>query len=177
MNGVILTLLLILSPYYLYAQDAGYSETLKPIDGNWSEKRINEWYAQLPRLTGVKNTQETKSYFSYCNPIRNGIDIHGIRDCQVLRDGDWWYMTATPRVNPSQKEIKGNIVEGVPLYKSKDLTKWTFVKYIVERPSPNSWYYRRFGLLKSIKSKENITPPSTARILTMITRDNGWDMP
>lgn len=91
-----------------------------------------------------KRREKKKSYFSYCNPIRNGIDIHGIRDCQVLRDGDWWYMTATPRVAPSQKEIKGNIVEGVPLYKSKDLTQWTFVKYIVERPSPNSWYYRRF---------------------------------
>lgn len=82
--------------------------------------------------------------FTYCNPISNGIDVNGIRDCQVLKDGNKWYMTATTRVSNNLKDLKGAIVPGVPLYESNDLLNWKFVKTIVETPDSTSWYYRRF---------------------------------
>jgi len=38
---------------------------------------------------------QPKQIFEYQNPISNGIDSNGLRDCQMLRDGDWWYLTGT----------------------------------------------------------------------------------
>lgn len=80
----------------------------------------------------------------YCNPISAGIDTCGIRDCQVFRDGDFWYLTATARPHWARQEIHGLLNKGVPLYKSKDLSHWQFMKYIVQRPDSTAWYYRRF---------------------------------
>lgn len=85
--------------------------------------------------------------FSYQNPISKGIDEKGLRDCQVLREGDWWYLTGTA--------LPQNLNKGIPLYKSKSLTNWQFVKYIVERPDSTKWYYRRFWApeVQKIKGK------------------------
>lgn len=82
--------------------------------------------------------------FSYTNPISNGIDTNGIRDCQVFREGDWWYMTGTSYPHWEREEINGVLNRGVVLYRSKNLVDWEFVKYIVERGDSSKWYYRRF---------------------------------
>lgn len=82
--------------------------------------------------------------FEYQNPITSGIDTNGLRDCQILRDGDWWYMTGTAYPHWPHQETEDNLNKGVPLYKSKDLLNWEFIKYIVERPGSDKWYYRRF---------------------------------
>ncbi|MCL3779053.1 hypothetical protein EMN47_01520 [Prolixibacteraceae bacterium JC049] len=97
-------------------------------------------------LIGIAfSCQPKKQYsFSYTNPISKGIDEKGLRDCQVLRDGDWWYLTGTAWPHWDGAEKNGNLNNGIPLYKSKDLTSWQFVKYIVERPDSTKWYYRRF---------------------------------
>ncbi len=82
--------------------------------------------------------------FEYQNPIKTGIDPKGLRDCQVLRDGDTWYMTGTSYPHWSTQEKTGELNKGIALYSSKDLKNWEFIKYILERPSSKKWYYRRF---------------------------------
>lgn len=82
--------------------------------------------------------------FTYQNPISKGIDSKGLRDCQVLKEGDWWYLTGTAYPHWAGSEKNGELNKGVPLYKSKDLENWQFVNYIVERPDSTQWYYRRF---------------------------------
>ncbi|MBP6386946.1 MAG: family 43 glycosylhydrolase [Pseudarcicella sp.] len=90
-------------------------------------------------------SQTTKAtVFTYQNPIKNGLDTNGVRDCQVLRDGNWWYMTATSYPHWEREEKKGGLNKGVVLYKSKDLTNWQFVKYIVKQGGSKKWYYKRF---------------------------------
>ncbi|MCV9389300.1 glycoside hydrolase family 43 protein [Reichenbachiella ulvae] len=91
-----------------------------------------------------KNKIESTNTFSYQNPISSGIDPNGLRDCQVLRDGDWWYMTGTSYPHWLRQEKDGNLNKGVALYKSKDLLNWEFVDYIVKQGGPDKWYYRRF---------------------------------
>ncbi|RDV29373.1 hypothetical protein DXV75_02700 [Alteromonas aestuariivivens] len=83
-------------------------------------------------------------YFEYQNPITAGIDPNGLRDCQVFREGDWWYLTGTSYPHWSRQETDGELNQGVVLYRSKDLNHWDFVDYVVERPQPDKWYYRRF---------------------------------
>jgi beta-xylosidase len=85
-----------------------------------------------------------KQTFEYQNPISNGIDPNGLRDCQVLRDGDWWYLTGTSYPHWARQETDGNLNKGVVLYKSKDLQNWQFVDYVVKRPEISKWYHRRF---------------------------------
>lgn len=80
----------------------------------------------------------------YQNPISAGVDSHGIRDCQIIRDGDWWYMTGTSYPFRAHEEKNAELNKGVVLYKSKNLVEWQFVKYIIERPNASKWYYRRF---------------------------------
>jgi hypothetical protein len=82
--------------------------------------------------------------FTYQNPIGGGIDPRGLRDCQVIRDGDWWYLTGTSYPHWSRQEVDGELNPGVALYRSKDLLNWEFLSFIVERPGPDKWYYRRF---------------------------------
>lgn len=96
-----------------------------------------------------------QKYFSYSNPISNGIDTNGIRDCQVFKDGDWWYMTGTSYPHWEREETKGNLNKGVVLYRSKNIQEWEFVKYIVERGDSSKWYYRRFWApeIQKIKGK------------------------
>jgi len=102
--------------------------------------------AVLIMVTGCDSVirKKSKSVFEYSNPITSGIDTNGLRDCQVLRDGDWWYMTGTSFPHWAREETDGTLNQGVVLYRSKDLLNWEFVKYIVERPGPDKWYYRRF---------------------------------
>jgi len=97
----------------------------------------------LPTLLWCGACSKTKT-FTYTNPISQGIEEHGLRDCQVLRDGEWWYLTGTSYPFWSREERNGTLNPGVALYKSKDLNNWTFVKYIVKRPAADKWYYRRF---------------------------------
>ncbi len=87
-----------------------------------------------------KNTE----YFTYQNPIKSGIDKNGLRDCQVLRDGDAWYMTGTSYPHWPREEEEGSLNKGVVLYKSKNLTDWEIVKYIVKAGDSTKWYHRRF---------------------------------
>jgi len=82
--------------------------------------------------------------FIYQNPITSGLDTNGVRDCQVLRDGDKWYMTATSYPHWSRQETNGNMNKGVVLYQSDDLLNWQFVDYVVKRPPSTKWYYTRF---------------------------------
>jgi len=91
------------------------------------------------------NTQKKKELlFQYQNPIKSGIDVNGLRDCQVLKDGDYWYLTGTSYPHWSREENDGNYNKGVVLYRSKDINNWEFVKYIVEDGGIEKWYHRRF---------------------------------
>ena len=83
-------------------------------------------------------------FFTYQNPIKSGIDAHGLRDCQVIRDGEWWFMTGTSHPHWDRQEKDGNLNKGVALYKSKDLNNWEFVDYIVKAGDHTKWYHRRF---------------------------------
>ena len=102
-----------------------------------------------------KTPKQKTGTFVYQNPIKEGIDPRGLRDCQVLRDGDWWYMTGTSYPHWSRQETDGNLNKGVALYRSTTLTEWEFVKYIVERGDSTQWYYRRFWApeIQKIKGK------------------------
>lgn len=82
--------------------------------------------------------------FSYQNPISKGLDMNGVRDCQVFRDVDCWYLTATAYPHWERQETIDNLNQGVPLYKSTDLLNWQFINYIIQRPDSTAWYYRRF---------------------------------
>lgn len=84
--------------------------------------------------------------FTYQNPIGDGLDPHGVRDCQVFRDGDKWFMTATVWPHWPRQETFGIYNPGVVLYSSDNLTKWKFEKVLVPAPAPDSrkWYQRRF---------------------------------
>lgn len=95
-------------------------------------------------VTIVVGCQQKKQSFEYQNPISNGIDVNGLRDCQVLRDGEWWYLTGTSYPHWSRQETDGNFNKGVVLYKSKDLLNWQFVDYVVKNPGVSKWYHRRF---------------------------------
>ncbi len=92
----------------------------------------------------MRGSRTTGGSFTYQNPITKGIDPNGLRDCQVLREGDTWYMTGTSYPHWSRQETDGKLNKGVVLYKSNDLLEWEFVKYIVERGEEDKWYHRRF---------------------------------
>lgn len=99
--------------------------------------------------------------FTYQNPITQGIDAKGIRDSQVFRDGDWWYLTGTSAPFWPREETKDESTfnKGVVLYRSKDLLSWEYVKHVVERPSADKWYFRRFWApeIHKIKNKYYVT--------------------
>jgi beta-xylosidase len=78
--------------------------------------------------------------FLYKNPITKGLQKGGLRDCQISRDGNKWYMTGT-----CYPVWKGEN-PGVILYSSDDLLNWSVEKYLIERSSLDStvWYYDRF---------------------------------
>lgn len=97
--------------------------------------------------------------FTYQNPIRDGIDMNGIRDCQVFANNGYWYMTGTAYPFWEQQEINGLLNPGIPIYRSEDLTHWTFINYLIERPTPDKWYYHRFWApeIHRIKGKYYLT--------------------
>lgn len=82
--------------------------------------------------------------FTYQNPISNGLDPKGVRDCHVFRVGEKWYMTNTSWPHWPRQEEFGLLNPGVPLYSSDDLLNWDFEKIIVHRGGPDKWYHRRF---------------------------------
>jgi len=45
------------------------------------------------------------------------------------------------------------------LYRSKNITQWEFVKYIIEKPDSTKWYYRRFWApeIQKIKGRYYVT--------------------
>lgn len=104
---------------------------------------------------GCNTPKSTDNYFDYQNPISAGIDSNGLRDCQVLRDGDLWYLTGTSYPHWSRQETEGQFNKGVALYKSKNLLDWEFVDYIVKAGGINKWYHRRFWApeIQKIKGK------------------------
>ena len=82
--------------------------------------------------------------FVYQNPITNGIDPNGLRDCQIFRDGDHWYLTGTAWPHWPRQENFGLNNPGVVLYSSDDLRNWKFQKVLVPAPGPEQWYRKRF---------------------------------
>ncbi len=82
--------------------------------------------------------------FRYQNPISAGLDPHGVRDCQVFRDGARWYLTATVWPHWPRQETTGATNPGVVLYSSEDLLQWKFERVIVPAPGPDRWYRMRF---------------------------------
>jgi xylan 1,4-beta-xylosidase len=91
-------------------------------------------------------TVSTASTFNYQNPISAGLDPQGVRDCQVFREGDRWYMTATAWPHWPRQEAWGIFNPGVVLYSSANLTEWKFEKVILPAPPAGSgkWYQRRY---------------------------------
>jgi xylan 1,4-beta-xylosidase len=89
-------------------------------------------------------TASAADTFVYQNPITNGIDPKGLRDCQVFRDGAKWYMTGTAWPHWPRQETNGLNNPGVVLYGSDDLLNWKFLKVIVPAPGPDKWYHKRF---------------------------------
>ncbi len=74
------------------------------------------------------------SVFTYQNPNKDVI----IRDPEIRRVGDTYYMTGTGPVfwvdsDVGAGQMRGGINPGVPLYSSKNLIDWKFEKTIIER--------------------------------------------
>lgn len=95
-------------------------------------------------LAGSCVSSVRSAEFTYQNPISHGIDTKGLRDCQVFRDGDKWYLTGTAWPHWPRQEKGETLNPGVPLYSSDDLTQWNFEKIVVPRGEPDVWYHRRF---------------------------------
>ena len=97
-------------------------------------------------LTGPLGCGYAENVFRYQNPISDGIDPQGLRDCQVFRDGDRWYMTGTAWPHWPRQEAWGIFNPGVVLYSSADLLAWEFEGVILAAPPSGSdkWYQRRF---------------------------------
>ncbi len=95
-------------------------------------------------ILAISTAKSQTNYFSYSNPITQGIDPNGLRDCQILRDGDWWYMTGTSFPHWEREEVNGQLNPGVVLYRSKDLLNWEHRGFIVKRGESDKWYHRRF---------------------------------
>ena len=82
--------------------------------------------------------------FRYQNPISDGLDPRGVRDCQVFRDGDKWFMTPTAWPHWPRQETSGSFNPGVVLYSSDNLVTWKFEQVLVPAGGPDKWYHRRF---------------------------------
>ena len=82
--------------------------------------------------------------FSYTNPISDGLDPHGVRDCTVFREDSKWYMTGTAWPHWARQEKFGVLNPGVMLYSSDDLKRWSFERIVISRPTSDKWYLERF---------------------------------
>jgi len=88
-----------------------------------------------------ENTQhagpEAGAPFTCRNPISEGLNSHGIRDCQVFREGGRWYLVGTEVPNPEWGK------RGVVLYGSDDLLRWQEEAFLIHRPRlPKDVWYR-----------------------------------
>lgn len=90
----------------------------------------------------VSVLSKKKQVFQYQNPISAGIDPKGVRDCQIFRDNDKWYLLGGTYPHWPRE---GNS-PGVRLYSSDDLLNWTPEKFILKRSDmdPSVWHYDRF---------------------------------
>jgi xylan 1,4-beta-xylosidase len=95
-------------------------------------------------LSSLAVANDDSATFIYQNPISEGIDSKGLRDCQVIRDGDQWFLTGTAWPHWPRQETKGILNPGVPLYSSPDLKRWKFESIIVPRGEADVWHHRRF---------------------------------
>ncbi|MCX6327743.1 MAG: family 43 glycosylhydrolase [Bacteroidia bacterium] len=94
-------------------------------------------------LCSISVTTFAQKVFRYKNPISSGIDPRGIRDCQVFRDGNKWYLTGTAYPVWPKEDTFGQLNPGTPLYSSDDLINWKFERTLV-LPNPEKWYFTRF---------------------------------
>lgn len=86
----------------------------------------------------------SEAVFRYRNPVSQGLDPHGVRDCQVFREGDKWFMTATAWPHWPRQKSWGILNSGVLLHSSEDLLSWTFERVVLPRGDPTKWDQRRF---------------------------------
>lgn len=75
--------------------------------------------------------------FQYQNPIRSVL----VRDSQITKVGDTWYMTGTSY--PFSEGTPLGPIPGVKIWSSKNLTQWKLVGLVI-RPSRKHWYKQRF---------------------------------
>ena len=80
------------------------------------------------------------SIFRYQNPIGHG-DARGIRDAQILRHADKWYLTGTV-----PGFYMGEDNPGVRLFESDDLLNWRDAGLLIDRRTipDDAWYRDRF---------------------------------
>ncbi|MBC6994245.1 family 43 glycosylhydrolase [Neolewinella lacunae] len=92
-----------------------------------------------------RSATQTSNSFTYQNPIRQGINPQGLRDCQVFWDGGYWYLTGTSYPHWSRQESgPESYNKGVVLYRSTDLLTWEDRGYVVKAGGADKWYHRRF---------------------------------
>jgi xylan 1,4-beta-xylosidase len=84
---------------------------------------------------GCARSLSAQSEFRYQNPIQT----EAVRDPQITKVGNEWYMVAT-----SAPFFDGDGPNrGVKLWRSSDLNHWSFVTLAVS-PSPGRWFQARF---------------------------------
>jgi beta-xylosidase len=78
----------------------------------------------------------------YTNPIIN----KGLADPFIIYDTGYYYLFATGKANDERF---------IPIYKSKDLTQWEFVRGAVSQGSGTDWNFRNFWAPEVIKLNKN----------------------
>jgi len=74
--------------------------------------------------------------FCYTNPITHDM-AHSLRDHQILKVGDLWYMTGT------SQPIWSGPSPGVKLFRSPDLLHWTFDRLLIDAAAlPDDCFYK-----------------------------------
>jgi len=95
-------------------------------------------YSQKP----IENQSKVKKSTDlvYCNPIIN----YGLADPNIKFEDGFYYLLAT-----------GKAPDGrfIPIYRSKDLVKWEFVRGAVERGGKRDWNYKNFWAPEVYKIK------------------------
>ena len=132
-------------PYYFFENKTQY---FTPENGNQGTfylhpnptgaVKLGEFWAKSI-ISHLDNTTRQNA-FVWSNPIHNGINSGGLRDCFVFRADGYWYLTGTS--SPHWGEGYDN--PGVRLYRSSNLTKWEEVGLIIKNPGTQKWYASRF---------------------------------
>ncbi len=103
----------------------------------WAQATVGQAVAVAPTTTGLGVPVE----LTYTNPI---IHEYLADPCLVL-DGDYYYLVAT-----------GPAKDGrfIPIYRSKNLAEWHFVRGAVIRGAETDWNYMHFWAPEVIKIKD-----------------------